>query len=141
MPFSTDVATLEPRLAISCYGHLPDSFNNFSFRFYSTRNSLSLQARTPHHSLLLDSPSQLELIMGPSSPYLLLIAFVFKICAFPHLAQRFDLSSVAPVSRRSADSSIYTWSPSQLVDVTGSHAYADPLPGQARGSDRSMPSP
>ena len=27
----------------------------------------------------------------------------------------------------------YTWSPSQLVDVTGEYAYQDPRPGQARG--------
>jgi Peroxidase, family 2 len=59
--------------------------------------------------------------------------------AFPNLSRR----QVAPASASlqtpglsagvSLTSSLFTWSPSQLVDVSGLHAYADPRPGQARG--------
>ena len=42
-------------------------------------------------------------------------------------------SSAAPSASASASIAAPTWSPSQRVDVTGNHAYQDPLPGQARG--------
>jgi Peroxidase, family 2 len=59
--------------------------------------------------------------------------------AFPKLGER--QSAAASASQPGAgisagvslDPSSFTWSPSQLVDVTGLHAYADPLPSQARG--------
>lgn len=67
---------------------------------------------------------------------ILLFASVVHVDAFPHLAQQSEAASTLSVSSStaiSASASAYTWSPSQLIDVTGDHAYADPLPGQARG--------
>lgn len=61
---------------------------------------------------------------------ILLAALFIHVDAFPHLAQRSDAVTSSTTSPPSA---AYTWSPSLLVDVTGDHAYADPLPGQARG--------
>lgn len=68
----------------------------------------------------------------------LLLTSLFHVNAFPRLARRSDEANVDGVSASvSATISIsapaYTWLSSQLVDVTGDHAYADPLPGQARG--------
>jgi hypothetical protein len=67
-----------------------------------------------------------------------LLASIVHVNAFPHLAQRSDDADADGVSASasatiSASVPAYTWSSSQLVDVTGDHAYADPLPGQARG--------
>jgi Peroxidase, family 2 len=59
--------------------------------------------------------------------------------AFPNLHKRQAASATASTPNLgisagvSLGSSFFSWSPSQLVDVTGIHAYADPLPGQARG--------
>jgi Peroxidase, family 2 len=59
--------------------------------------------------------------------------------AFPHLDARqsatASIGASAPGISAGASSSFssFTWSPAQLIDVTGPHAYADPLPGQARG--------
>jgi hypothetical protein len=67
---------------------------------------------------------------------ILVAASIIHVDAFPHLAQRSDAVKAGSVSTSSAtspSSPAYTWSPSLLVDVTGDHAYADPLPGQARG--------
>lgn len=74
-------------------------------------------------------------------PFLLaLISSVDHVNTFPHLAQRANVADAVSVSASAAISAsaseptaTYTWSPSQLVDVTSEHAYADPLPGQARG--------
>lgn len=46
-----------------------------------------------------------------------------------HVARQ-DLTFSAGVA---SSSSSLTWSPAQLIDISGVHAYADPLPGQARG--------
>lgn len=66
----------------------------------------------------------------------LLLASFFHVDAFPHIIQRSDVADAVAGSAsttNSAPASTYTWSPSQLVDVTGGHAYADPQPGEARG--------
>jgi hypothetical protein len=81
------------------------------------------------------SPSEISpIIMASFLTLVLLLASVLHITAFPHLAQRSgDAVDVPAPTKTTAPASTYTWSPSQLVDVTGAHAYADPLPGQARG--------
>ncbi len=77
--------------------------------------------------------------MSPVCLVLVLACGLFWLSvAFPNLLDR----QVASASERlsspglsagvSLGSSSFTWSSSQLVDVAGVHAYAGPLPGQAR---------
>jgi hypothetical protein len=49
------------------------------------------------------------------------------------VASSSNSAGISATVAASAALSAPTWSPSQLVDVTGSHAYQDPQPGQARG--------
>lgn len=71
---------------------------------------------------------------------LTLLPHLFELSfAFPYLDRRQAESAPAAASTPalsdgvSFSSSSFSWSPSQRIDVTGPHAYADPLPGQARG--------
>ena len=69
-----------------------------------------------------------------------LLPYLFELSvAVPCLGKRQAASASATASNPaisagvSFSSSSFYWSPSQRIDVTGPHAYAKPLPGQARG--------
>ena len=71
-------------------------------------------------------------------PLLLLLEILSGTFAFPFLEARLDATAAASISAgtsasASAPSISPTWSSSHFVDVSGIHAYQDPLPGQARG--------
>jgi hypothetical protein len=52
--------------------------------------------------------------------------------AFPHYGER-STNALGPSTPSDDSKRQVLWSPSQLIDVTGAHAYQDPLPGQSRG--------
>ena len=76
---------------------------------------------------------------------LMLLQLLHTAIAFPFMGQGSDdhvklkhvkttqASNEDVFSRAVINEAPYSWSPNLLVDVTGAHAYQDPLPGQARG--------